>query len=359
VRRAAVLASSIALLASSGACSGGCRRAGGGAAADAGGAGAASAYKPASSNEPGAPRAGMAWIPPGTFHAGTAPGDTPRVADEEMPGDPVEMGGYYIDLLPYPDEPNAIPTSNVTQAEASLLCEQKGKRLCTELEWERACKGPDEVTYGYKGPYRADTCGTGVPIEQAALRPTGEHPQCKNGFGVAEMHGGVWEWTSSAWGRGSKEPSLGVLRGGNALAGELVGRCANAIGRRADKKQNVMGLRCCAGPKNAAEVKLALEGTPGVEGMAAPDKTSRAWRWTPVSNESLVLVLACSGGCTLSVRRGDAILLSSPVGSSMPELARVGDARHLRIRSVDARGSFSREINYVYGRVELGEAKRP
>jgi sulfatase modifying factor 1 len=363
VKLAALLAASLMVTA----CSGGCRRSSSGSSGgsagsggtDAGVAPTTSAYKPASSSELGAPRTGMAWIPPGTFRAGTPPEETPRVADEEMAGVPVEMGGYYIDVLPYPNEPNAIPTSNVTQSEASLLCAQKGKRLCTELEWERACKGPDGDTYGYKGPYRGETCGTGVPIEQAALRPTGEHRPCKNGYGVAEMHGGVWEWTSSSWGRGGKDPNLGVLRGGNSVAGELVGRCANAIGRKADKKQNVMGLRCCAGPKNAAEVKLELSGTPGIEGMPAPDKTSRAWKWIPVANEELVLVLACSGGCTLSVRRGDAILLSAPVGKSMPELARIGDAKNLRIRSLDQKGTFSREITYVYGRVELGEAKRP
>lgn len=303
----------------------------------------------------------MAWIPPGTFRAGTPPDEAPRVADEEMAGVPVEMGGYYIDVLPYPNEPNAIPTANVTQAEAEQLCAQRGKRLCTELEWERACKGPESFSYGYKGPYRADVCGTGVKIEQAALRPTGEHPQCKNGFGVSEMHGGVWEWTSSTWGRGSKDASLGVLRGGNSLAGELVGRCANAIGRKVDKKQNVMGLRCCAGPKNAAEVVLDLQGTPGLEGRATDAKDTRAWKWTPVANEELALTITCPKGspCTLSVHRGETKLASVETGGSWPELARIGDAKHLRIRSLDAKGTFSREITYVYGRVELGEAKRP
>src|SRR6185369_13748482 len=162
--------------------------------------------------EAGAPRGGMAWIPAGTLRAGTPRERIPRVADEEMAGLPVEMGGFYIDLLPWPNEPNAIPTSNVTRDEAEQLCATKGKRLCTELEWERACKGPDNTTYEYGDIYRKDTCGTGIPIEQAARRPTGEHAQCKSGFGVAELHGGVFEWTSSMWGRNSKDSSQGVLR---------------------------------------------------------------------------------------------------------------------------------------------------
>lgn len=58
---------------------------------------------------------------------------------------------------------------------------------------------------------------------------------CKSEFGPRrDMHGGVWEWTDSPWGRGSERPLISV-RGGNAPQGELVGRCARerhrALGR--------------------------------------------------------------------------------------------------------------------------------
>ena len=340
-------------------------------------------------NDSGAPRPGMAWIPPGTLRAGTPPGRTPRVADEEMPGTPVEMGGFYIDLLPWPNEPNAIPTSNVSRDEAEQLCSSKGKRLCSELEWERACKGPDSTTYEYGETYRKDACGTGVALEQASRRPTGEHAQCKSGFGVAEMHGGVWEWTASEWGRGSRGASQGVLRGGNSVAGELVGRCSNAIARAASKKSPTMGLRCCAGPKSPAEVKLELHGTPGLaaapvatasawaaaiataadSGSPSTDpKTLHAWAWIPVANEQLVIVLGCTQapkGCGLVVARpgGDAgageVLASVATGKELAEVARNGDARHVRLRALDVRGVYSRDITYAYGRVDLGAAKRP
>jgi hypothetical protein len=340
----------------------------------------------------------MAWIPPGTFRAGTPPNRTPRVADEEMAGVPVEMGGFYIDLLPWPNEPNAIPTTNVSRDEAEQLCLGKGKRLCTELEWERACKGPESTTYEYGDVYRKDVCGTGVTIEQASRRPTGEHAQCKSGFGVSEMHGGIFEWTSSVWGRGSKDGAQGVLRGGNSVAGEIVGRCANAIARSPSKKSPTMGLRCCAGPKSPAEVKLEIRGTPGLvmtnptratswvsaittavnNGSPSLDPSSvHAWTWIPVSNEELVIAMGCTTaprGCALVVgrsagpRSGDAgpttdpagdVVASASSGKDLPELARNGDARHLRIRALDARGVFSRDITYVYGRVEIADPKRP
>ena len=88
----------------------------------------------------------MAWVPPGVLLAGTAPDKTPRIAEEELPGTPIQLNGFYIDLLAYPNEPGAIATTNVSREDAAHLCEAKGKRLCTEYEWERACKGPDNIS---------------------------------------------------------------------------------------------------------------------------------------------------------------------------------------------------------------------
>lgn len=328
----------------------------------------------------------MAWIAPGVLRAGTPADRAPRVADEELGGDPIEMGGFYIDLLPYPNEPGAIPTSNVTRDEAEQLCVAKNKRLCTELEWERACKGPDNTTYEYGDAYRAASCGTGIAPEEAARRPSGERAQCKSGFGVSDMHGGVWEWTQSGWGRTSKDHKLGVLRGGNAVAGELVGRCANAIGRPSNKKSPTMGFRCCAGAKNAADVHVTIKAAPSLEPVAQVDSLhekwepvlrssigtaanhfARAWKWNPVPNEELVLIVGCTrvGAQTCSIAIGRTIegrptlVASGDAGHSPPDVLRLGDVRHLRVRGIDPRGTFGRDISYVYGRIEMSEITRP
>ena len=381
MKRAAVIAAAFALLV----VGSGCRKGG----PKSGPTTVPGTFASASSDPsaPGSPRSGMAWVPSGTLVAGTLPDRTPRIPDEEMPGVPVEMGGFYIDLLPWPNEPNAIPTTSVTRDEASALCATKGKRLCNELEWERACKGPDSTTYEYGDVYRKDVCETGEAIEQAAHRPAGEHALCKTGFGVSEMHGGVFEWTSSSWSRGgAKDTVQGVLRGGNSVAGELVGRCANAIARAPGKKSTTMGFRCCAGAPNTAEVKLDLAGTPGltlgaaaygaalgtalgtVVGNTVDASLTHAWRWVPSSNEDLVITTGCSippRACGMVVGRGgkDAgaaqILAQIPTNSDAPELLRGTDARHLRVRSLDGRGVLTRDVAYVYGRVDVSEVKRP
>src|SRR5580692_9765632 len=89
-----------------------------------------------STTAPGAPRAGMVWIPTGMLKAGSPIGEVPRVADVEPAGVDLPMGGFYIDILPWPNEAGAIQTTNVSEPEAERLCGSKGKRLCTELEWE-------------------------------------------------------------------------------------------------------------------------------------------------------------------------------------------------------------------------------
>ncbi len=310
-------------------------------------------------------RVGMAYVPAGTLVVGTPADRSPRVADEEPAGTETKLDAFYIDLYPFPNEPGAIPSVNVTRDEAEQLCATKNKRLCSELEWERACKGPANTPYEYGDAYKEAACGTGVKIEEAARRPSGDHATCKSRFGVVDLHGGAWEWTSSSWKRGHADGRLGVLRGGNGVPGELVGRCANAIGRPATKKTPTFGFRCCSGEKNATEVELDLKGTPGLDptkvASPVPGAIERAWRWVPVQNEELTILIQCRPGslCAIHVARGSTEIANIEVGPQFPELARIGDARHLRYRGTDAKGTFNRELTYIYGRVEPGEIKRP
>ena len=81
------------------------------------------------------------------------------------------------------------------------------------------------------------------------------------------------------------------------------------------------------------------------------------------------MILGCnavgSPTCALAVGRSvegiAALIASADVGyaSALPDVARIGDARHLRIRGLDPSGTFGRDITYVYGRVEIGRASRP
>jgi sulfatase modifying factor 1 len=338
-----------------------------------------------SATAPGAPRVGMVWIPSGVLKAGTPVDQVPRIAEEELPATEIAMSGFYIDVLPFPNEAGAIPTTNVTRDDAVRLCGTKGKRLCTELEWERACKGANNTTYEYGEAYQPFICGTGVPAEQGAKRPSGDRVTCKSTFGVREMHGGVWEWTDSEWGRGQRA-GLGVLRGGNAVQGEVVGRCANAIARTPQTKSATMGARCCAGPRNDAKVDLVVKMGPilqklervedapkPIQGMGCASPTGegcvyeKVWVWHPMGNVEIHIRIGCSGsrtssrcGGTIVQIAGDKVEVMTKVdsGREIPEFVVVSaEDRRIRMRGSDATGPFFREIVYLYGKVEVRPAR--
>ncbi len=322
--------------------------------------------------------------PAGILRAGSAPEESPRVAEAELPSVDVAMAGFYVDILPWPNEMRAIPTTDVTRGEAARLCETKGKRLCSELEWERACKGPDSARYEYGAVYDPLVCGAGLPIESAARRPSGDRASCGSAFGVRDMHAGAMEWTDSRWGRGSRR-ELGVARGGNDVSGELTSRCAYARPLALMARSPAMGFRCCAGPRNDAEVELeikagapferavnaslpsppldALDGAScGPPSAPSPCSSSRAWTWRPVPNTELTLAGGCLGRppdarCALAVTRtvgGHADSLTQiDTGREAPEVVLVIGPERIRVRGLDQRGHFYRDVVFRYGRVDV------
>ena len=328
---------------------------------------------------PPEPRQGMVWIPRGPLVAGTPEGSWPRVADEEMPGEQLILKGYYIDVFPFPNEEGAIPLTNVTQQAALAACSERGKRLCSELEWERACKGPENRRYEYGDGYRAQRCGTGaIPV----MRPTGMRVACRSDFGVRDMHGGAWEWTASDWGRGAA-PGLVSLRGGNSADGELVGRCANARAQRPSAASGTVGFRCCAGAPNTAEVVLDIKRGASLELLSRIDKddltqildglpdeakaevgarsgikVDHQWRWRPIGNEELLATRVCSGlgqrpACGVVVTRNSLghpnVLGWASSRHWLPTVETDRDPRSLWMIGGDETGTYQRLIQYRFG----------
>ncbi len=122
------------------------------------------------------------------------------------------------------------------------LCAERGARLCTELEWERACKGPENLDYATGSAWDA--------------RCDKDLKACENGFEVLGM-GTLLEWTSSEAfpPRGETEPGGPVVRGAPSTAQGAERRCARRSTASDVGDKEGVGFRCCHGAPNGAKIE--------------------------------------------------------------------------------------------------------
>ncbi|MCC6556505.1 MAG: hypothetical protein IT372_26400 [Polyangiaceae bacterium] len=189
-----------------------------------------------------APAAGPARIdvPAGKLTAGSTPGDKGRDPALEPAMLEVELGAYTIDRYLYPNDPAKPPLTGVTRGRASELCQQAGGRLCTELEWERACKGPEGSQYA-----------GGAGWDPACARSPAS---CASGFGALGM-GALREWTASDVSPIEElQPRAAAVRGAPPGASAVDHRCARRAAVDPTSSGDDLGFRCCRGAPNAAAI---------------------------------------------------------------------------------------------------------
>lgn len=178
-------------------------------------------------------------IPAGKFIAGSKPGDEGREPKLEPRPFEVELGEFSIDRLPYPNDPSQPPKTGVTRDQAAKLCAEQDARLCTELEWERACKGPNSSKFPSGNEWSA-ACAE-------------EPRQCASGFGVLGLGAALKEWTASQLDLDAAT-STGILRGAPKGAEAAAHRCAARTTSSPSASSEELGFRCCRGAPNAATI---------------------------------------------------------------------------------------------------------
>jgi hypothetical protein len=158
----------------------------------------------------------------------------------------------------------AVPQAHISGSLAQVACEVAGKRLCTNTEWSRACRGAGSTTYPYGNMRRPGICndarsphpvvqlfGTSeewiwselnhpcINQQEDTLALTGAHEECISEDGVFDMMGNLHEWISD---------DTGVFAGGfyvdTAINGEgcLYRTTAHSFGHW----DYSTGFRCCA-----------------------------------------------------------------------------------------------------------------
>ncbi len=160
----------------------------------------------------------------------------------------------------------AVPHGYINQLEAEDACTNAGKRLCTNQEWLRACRGPTNTTYPYGNTLDLGVCNDHRDQHPAieyfmttedwiwselghqclnqledGLAQTGAYSQCTTSEGVHDMMGNLHEWT---------DDPAGTFRGGFYVDTVVNGPgCLYATtAHDVSHWDYSTGFRCCADP---------------------------------------------------------------------------------------------------------------
>ena len=184
--------------------------------------------------------------------------DTHEVTNEEYAefiaasAGPFKAPYYWLGGLP-PEGRIEDPVANVTWEEADAYCRWRGKRLPTEAEWEKACRGGAETRKYPWGDADAD--------EEKAHFDSVNGPKrvCSyevNGYGLCDMAGNVWEWTADIYSQDyysdapfanptdAAEGRFRILRSGSWADVPKFLTCAHRSYARPEERSPNIGFRC-------------------------------------------------------------------------------------------------------------------
>jgi formylglycine-generating enzyme required for sulfatase activity len=175
---------------------------------------------------------------------------------------------FCMDRYEYPNVPCELPRVLTSWEQATALCGEQGKRLCTEDEFNFACEGPTMLPYVYGYGRNAEICNQDReyrPADHArrmlhyegCLRDArcaaefarmdqreraGERTACVSWAGVSDLNGNVNEWVVRTDPKASYRSGL---KGG--WWGPTRSQCRPmTIFHKEDDYGYEVGFRCCA-----------------------------------------------------------------------------------------------------------------
>jgi formylglycine-generating enzyme required for sulfatase activity len=147
------------------------------------------------------------------------------------------------------------PVMQVSAGDGDAFCAYYGMRLPSEDEWEYAARGRDGRRYpwGNDAPRAGDNrranfgtiacCAADEADGYLRTAPVGSYREGASPFGLNDMAGNVWEWTSSPF---PGQTGFRVLRGGGWGNNPYCLRTAYRHGNRPTTSLDMVGFRCAA-----------------------------------------------------------------------------------------------------------------
>lgn len=120
----------------------------------------------------------------------------------------------------------------LSENDALTYCRERGRRLCSEQEWESACRGPDGHLYPYGDSFSTTACVVGEGTASAV----GSRNACRSGYGAYDMSGNAAEWVSGP-----------LIKGGDFASDDFGSRCG-ARSRAGASELQLVSVRCCSSP---------------------------------------------------------------------------------------------------------------
>jgi formylglycine-generating enzyme required for sulfatase activity len=145
----------------------------------------------------------------------------------------------------------------VSRNDAEAYCAHYGLRLPTEEEWELAARGTEGRRYAWGNDPPRDGAGRRGNFGTLAccaaddsdgyekVAPVGQFPEGASPYGLYDMTGNVWEWTSSPF---PGRPDRVSLRGGGWGNSAYCLRASYRHMNPPDIGLGMVGFRCAADP---------------------------------------------------------------------------------------------------------------
>ena len=186
---------------------------------------------------------GMVLVPAGPMLYGPTEEKSITPPESEAP-QRLNTKAFCMDKYEYPNQPGESPMRSVSWLEAKNLCSTKGKRLCSEYEFEKACRGSGGTRFTYGDGFFEGACPN-----SAQDYGLGQFSNCVSGFGVHDLGGGVYEWSASVPAGEAENTDLRVLRGGMSEDNTVkTSRCTYRVRYAGSNSGREIGFRCCGSP---------------------------------------------------------------------------------------------------------------